>query len=150
VALPERLPDELLQFFPNLKDSEEYNCFAWAAGDTSRKWAPVDRPPYYWPQGVPKGLTVDSCIKAYETLGFRPCETGELEIGQEKIAIFVHEVHGRVTHAARQLPDGCWTSKLGDFHDIKHKTLRALECPDYGRVARFLRRDLSVRLDDDR
>ena len=28
-----------------------------------------------------------------------------------------------VTHAARQLPSGKWTSKLGDADDIEHNTL---------------------------
>ncbi len=65
----------------------------------------------------------------------------------EKIAIYV-DTDGVPTHAARQLPDGSWTSKLGDWEDIQHQTLEALETGNdkahqelgYGKVAKIMRR----------
>ncbi|MBI4658306.1 MAG: hypothetical protein HY735_05550 [Verrucomicrobia bacterium] len=64
-----------------------------------------------------------------------------LEPDFEKVVLNVDEQHGRVTHAARQLPDGRWTSKLGPQWDINH-LLEGL-CgprPAYGDVAQILRR----------
>jgi hypothetical protein len=45
-----------------------------------------------------------------------------------------------VTHAARQLPSGAWTSKLGDWEDIEHNALSGLESSFYGRVSIILKR----------
>lgn len=55
-----------------------------------------------------------------------------------KLAIFVND-QGTPTHAARQLPDGWWTSKLGRQIDIEHE-LSAIEGPAYGKVAILLAR----------
>jgi hypothetical protein len=38
------------------------------------------------------------------------------------------------------LPTGKWTSKLGDWDDIEHDTLEALEAAFYGRVAQIMKR----------
>ena len=68
----------------------------------------------------------------------RRCLSDSLESGFEKIALFV-DPSGMPTHAARQLTDGRWTSKLGASVDIEH-SLRDLEGDQYGRVALVLRR----------
>ena len=44
------------------------------------------------------------------------------------------------THAALQLESGAWTSKLGDFEDIEHVTVDAVNGPLYGRPVAFLSR----------
>ncbi len=67
-----------------------------------------------------------------------PCEQSEFEQGFEKIAIYVNNM-GKPTHAARQLPSGYWTSKLGRWIDIEH-TLAGLTESEYGSVAQVLRR----------
>jgi len=59
----------------------------------------------------------------------------------EKVAIYA--LDGEPTHAARQLSDGTWTSKLGKDIDITH-TLRALEGSTYGQVAAYLKRALGA------
>jgi hypothetical protein len=46
-------------------------------------------------------------------------------------------------HAARQLTDGTWTSKLGREIDITH-TLPGLEGGEYGRIAMYMRRPQRV------
>jgi hypothetical protein len=47
-------------------------------------------------------------------------------------------------HAARSLPNGAWTSKLGDDEDIEHSTLAVLEGREYGRAKVFLKRPNSL------
>jgi hypothetical protein len=66
-----------------------------------------------------------------------------MEAGFEKIAIYV-DGDGVPTHAARQLSDGAWTSKLGEWEDIRHLTLEAMEDDGlglgYGKVSLILKR----------
>lgn len=75
---------------------------------------------------------------AYQALGYAACADGNLEEDAEKIAIYAGA--DRVSrHAARQLPDGAWSSKLGALEDIQHM-LEALESQAYGSVILFMRR----------
>jgi hypothetical protein len=134
--------------FPNLvatgyrltsPTSRAYNCFAWAAGEDERWWNPLEpQNPYYWVDGVPAELTIAAFIRAYGTLGFVPCEDAELEVGFEKIALYATP-DGEPTHAARQLPNGKWTSKLGRWQDIEHE-LDGLVGEMYGTVKQILKR----------
>ena len=79
---------------------------------------------------------------AFETLGYVECFDPKLEAGWEKITIYATLEHGELMaqHAARQLEDGTWTSKLGDCEDITHKTLEAVECDDYGVGILYMKR----------
>ena len=121
--------------------SQSYNCFAWAAGENDRWWNPLEpESPYYWPDGVPAELTIFAFIQAYGTLGYEPCEISDLEPGFEKIAIYATS-DGEPTHAARQLPSGKWTSKLGRWEDIEHE-LDGLICEMYGSVRQILKRPI--------
>lgn len=132
--------------FPNLSDYEAtspfdpaYNCIAWAAGDTHRWWWPAIIPGYaYWPEGVTRLATVEAFVEAFATLGYRPCADGDLERGIQKVALFASG--GQVTHAARQLANGRWTSKLGRDIDIEHP-LEGVVGPAYGDVVQFLCRN---------
>ena len=112
-----------------------YNCIAWAAGDSANWWWPQL---YYWPPGMSKETTVEAFIAAYGTVGYEPCEDETLEEGFEKVAIYVN-VLGRPTHAALQLPDGNWTSKLGVGPDGTHPTLQTLRVL-YGGIGAVVRR----------
>lgn len=112
-----------------------YNCIAWAAGDSARWWWPSLG--YFWPLGIIRDVSLDAFIAAFETLGYRVCGSTELEEGIEKVAIFAQV--GEPKHAARQLPDGSWTSKLGKNIDIAHQ-LQSLEGQEYGTVAVVLAR----------
>lgn len=116
-----------------------YNCIAWAAGDDTRWWWPASPGGYYWPPNAPKNETPEAFVRAFETLGFEVCADGSVEPGYDKVAIFADL--GDVTHAARQLPDGRWTSKLGDSFDIDHDQPDSVGGGLYGEVARFVRRD---------
>jgi hypothetical protein len=133
--------------FPNLKEehhsvtspaTREYNCIAWAAGDTQNWWWPDEMGVGYWPSNVPREPTILAFVLAYGTVGFMPSDDGTFEVGFEKIALY--SLAGEPTHAARQLPNGRWTSKLGDFEDIEHADLACLGGPCYGQVATYLKR----------
>jgi hypothetical protein len=115
------------------------NCIAWAAGDATRWWwpaEPLDR--YYWPDGVERVVTLAAFIAVFRLLGYEPCETSAHEPGCEKVALFV-DPNGLPTHAAREVPGGCWTSKLGNLEDIEHD-LNDIAGDIYGAFALCMRR----------
>jgi hypothetical protein len=117
-----------------------YNCIAWAAGRTDQWWWPEDEGD--WPTGSPRERTLEGFTLAFGTLGYVPCTDGSPEPGYEKVVIYA--LDGLPTHAARQLGDGRWTSKLGPQIDIAHTTPRGVEGPVYGVATVFLRRPVSV------
>jgi hypothetical protein len=118
--------------------SQEYNCFAWAAGDQERWWQPTLEDQFYWVQGLPMEETLSAYIQAYQTLGFMTCDSAELEAEFEKIALYVDD-GGIPVHAAKQLSTGKWSSKLGWLEDIEHE-LEGLTGERYGNVGQILRR----------
>lgn len=139
--------EELKHLFPNLKVSGykitspatiNYNCVGWAAGKTDFWWL-SDEPDCYWPTNAPLSETVEAFAQAFAGLGYEVCTNSEWEQGYEKVAIYV-DVAGGPTHAARQLPSGAWTSKLGRLEDVEHNTLSGLEGGDYGKAFLFLRK----------
>ena len=70
---------------------------------------------------------------------------GSFEPAFEKIALYAQRIPGigwEPTHAARQLSDGCWTSKLGTLEDIEHFGVDAVADGIHGTVVRYLRRDV--------
>jgi len=117
-----------------------YNCIGWAAGSDVQWWWPTGR--YYWPPNVAREETVDAFIRAYGTLGYVQCDNGAAEDGFEKIVIYGKAEAGHIlpTHAARLLPNGRWTSKLGNFEDIEHSCPEDLNCPPYGKPVCYLKR----------
>jgi hypothetical protein len=135
--------------FPGLRTSpfrvtspatRAYNCIAWAAGDTVHWWWPdldADDDAVFWPPSAPIEETVDAFVAAFATLGFSPASGEHLEAGFEKVALFA--IGAVPTHAARQLPSGRWTSKLGLREDIEHD-LHAVTGETYGAVALVLKR----------
>jgi hypothetical protein len=143
------MTSQLHSAFPNLSiagyqetspAAENYNCIAWAVGLSNQWWWPDAYGAYPWPEGVSRAITIDAFVAAFATLGFESCETGALEMGFEKVAIYA--IDGKPTHAARQLPDGSWTSKLGKYIDITH-ALAGLEGPVYGTATVFVKRAVS-------
>ncbi len=123
-------------FYVTSPSTTIYNCVAWAASDSRRWWWPSAG--YYWPAGVPQRVDLAAFVALFEYLGFQRCANGDLEANNDKIALFV-DAHGAPTHAARQLPNGRWTSKLGNDEDIDH-TIYGLEAGAYGSVAQFMKR----------
>jgi hypothetical protein len=120
--------------------SWEYNCIAWAVGLTDSWWWPV--PGRFWPADVPRDETLEAVIAAFATRTFSSCSSSTLEAGLEKIAIYAKE--NVPTHAARQLSNGWWTSKLGPSFDIEHANLAALAGGVYGGPVAFLCRVIAA------
>lgn len=138
------MPHDLEVHFPNLQITQYkitsskdcgYNCIAYSFEDDTRWWWPD--PSYYWPSGIPMEETLEAFVRAYESIGYSVCENGKYEFGYKKVAIYTFP-DGKPTHAARQLPSGKWTSKLGNLEDIEHE-LNGLFGNSYGTVATFLK-----------
>jgi hypothetical protein len=137
----------LESYFGNLQNSrysvtspqdDFYNCIAWAARETHRRWWPIGA---YWPISL-REETVACFILAFETLDYRVCLDGRLERGFEKVAIY-SDSSNTPTHMARQLHSGVWTSKCGNLEDLEHENLDAVGGdPGYGSVVVFMKRPL--------
>ena len=121
-----------------------YNCIAWAAGSTSDWWWPLERDRRtFWPAGASREVSLTAFVAAFAALGYAAGSDESVELGFKKVALFA-DPQGVPTHAARQLPTGRWTSKLGQAEDIDHE-LRALEGEVYGAVVAVLRRRTPTR-----
>ena len=120
--------------------SDEYNCIAWAAQDNTQWWWPDEASATYWPAEAIREETLIAFEQAFAGLVFAHGDHHDLEEGTDKIAIFAKG--GKPTHAARQLPNGQWTSKLGLAEDMEHE-LHALEGEIYGKVALIMKRTRS-------
>jgi hypothetical protein len=157
---------ELLRAFPNLRRnrnwrirspfSDSYQCVAWAACYTNRKWWPVHHTEFHWPPNLPKitppafpwlpwATPVDYLEQGFATLGYTRCDNAQFEFGYQKVAIYAN--NSGATHMARQDFFGRgWLSKPGELEDILHKKLSDLEGEmsstafEYGRVAQVLKR----------
>lgn len=114
-----------------------YNCIAWSAGETVHWW----QPGIFWPiESSWDDHGIGALEQAFQSLGYQECPKADLEPGFEKIALygsgFVY------THAARQLPNGKWTSKLGKAEDIEHDTPNDVSGGLYGEVVQFMKRPI--------
>ncbi|MFQ5714554.1 MAG: hypothetical protein ACE5GU_11040 [Candidatus Scalinduaceae bacterium] len=139
---------EIDESFPNLAvggysitspEAIEYNCIAWAAGDTEAWWWPDPLYQYYWPPEIPRAVTINAFIKAFELLGYSVCDGPEYESDFEKVAIYA-DSNGNPTHVTKQLDSGKWTSKLGRLEDIEHPDLNSIINPIYGSPVVYLKR----------
>lgn len=157
MTLPLSAPDDEVRWcWPNLTtkiadivspEDRFYNCAAFIAGDSKKKWWPTDTEGYYWPRGFPRDDSTETILKTFETLfGFERCNDGTFEVGYEKIAIY--ELSGDPKHLAIQLTTTEWVCKLGRLEDIKHVALDNLDGPLYGKAGRFLRRRVRINQKD--
>ena len=138
--------------FPRLKASgayeqrsfpdKNYNCIAFAAGDTNRWWWPIGRAGNYWPLGSPREETVATFVSAFESIGYTICSDGATDTGHHKVVLYAKV--GLPTHAARQESDTTmWLSKLGQSYDIAHQYIEDVGGDEYGEPVLFLRRAVS-------
>lgn len=136
--------------FPNLPGSGStktsdyslnYNCFAFALGETNRWLQPLSSPGFktFWPPGVARQETLGAYKLVFALRGYAANKDSALEEGYEKVALYL-DARGHPKHAALQMPDGRWMSKLGYDVDIEHPELSAVECATYGKATVFLRR----------
>ena len=139
---------DLYRVFPNLAKSDakkkssetaNYNCIAWAANETRRRWWPRASG-YYWPANIRDDDSLEAFVEAFATLGYEPCTEAHQEPGYEKVAVYAFA--GHVKHMARSLDNGKWTSKLGDLEDIEHELddLTSIFQNGYGETVQILRR----------
>jgi hypothetical protein len=115
-----------------------YNCVAWAAHDKKHWWQPGT----FWPVEVQRDEHgIGALEQAFAALGYEECPDGSLEPSFEKVALYGSGL--MYTHAARQLVDGKWTSKLGKGKDITHDRPDDVAGGLYGEVVEFMRRRIS-------
>jgi hypothetical protein len=140
--------------FPNLRkfgfkrtsEPAYPNCISFVVGDNKRRWWPGEYPlwsPDYWPKApsstaeTPNDATLEVFKLGLATENFVECNDGKWAPGFEKIALYGR---GReITHAALQIAEDKWMSKLGGDEDIEH-TLDGLEGPLFGIVVAYLQR----------
>lgn len=116
-----------------------YNCIAWAAADTEHWW----QPGVHWPVQVSTDAYGIAALEdAFRGLGYQRCQSSALEPGVEKVALYGDGTF--YTHAARQLAEGRWTSKLGHEEDIEHDAPEDLAAGIYGAVVLFMSRPAAV------
>jgi hypothetical protein len=146
---------QITSWFPSLaqdpgfevksRDDPDHNCIALAADITNRWWwPPTPNPPTTvgrdWPDEARDEESLVAFVEAFQTIGYKRCKNGTRRRGLEKVAIYTDPGSGRPKHAAKQLPDGTWTSKLGPYWDISHTAPAGVEGTSYGKVAVYLSR----------
>lgn len=135
----------LIAAFPNLSDegfeiveqsSESYNCMAYAAGDTTEWWWPngID----YWPPWATLNNKIESLVEMFAGLEYEQCDDSNAKIGYEKVALYENE--GEFEHAALQMPNGRWRSKMGEGPVIEHPRPESLAGGMYGDPTILMRR----------
>ena len=111
-----------------------YNCIAYAAGDRFTWWSHAYG--FYWPNAS-RTPRINSLVEVFEGLGFERCADASYERGFTKVALY--EKNGNWRHAAVQLEDGTWSSKLGPEEDINHQTPESVTGDSYGDVHCIMR-----------
>ena len=104
-------------------------------GNPGIYWQPAD-----WPKN---DFGLGALEEAFRLMGYEDCSMDTtLEAGFLKVALYATGSFV-YTHAARQLPDGRWTSKLGKGIDIEHDTPEAVAGGLYGEVMQVMKRQTS-------
>jgi hypothetical protein len=119
-----------------------YNCLAFALGDSTNWWEPGVMG-HYWPPGFPADTTVKTVSAIIATHGFVVENADPTTVSTDSVAIFAEG--DKWTHFAK-FTNGEWSSKLGEDHDVTHVRLRDLEgaSPKYGRLVKILSRGVGV------
>jgi hypothetical protein len=114
-----------------------YNCLAYALGDTANWWEPPMAPGQYWPPGFSNDVTVATVEKIIRLHGF----TREVEAGvdPETDAIAIFSKGTNWTHFSKY-HKGRRASKLGEGHDVSDVHPQHLEGRLYGTGAKILAR----------
>jgi len=85
----------LRDYFVTSDETDEYDCAAWAVGDTEQNWWPGYPDDYHWPEPESED-TVDYFVDFFtRSLGYEECYSTAFEPGFQKIAIFAR--HGNPT-----------------------------------------------------
>lgn len=141
--------EEIKQLFPLLysdtkfrrssPEDSRYNCISWAMQKKDR-WTAVPAGYRYldgvvwWPPGAQQGMDISCLVDAFEHEGYELCDDDGFDNEWLKVALYYKPETNEWTHAARQLRNGVWASKLGQSNDIEHGTPYTLEGDVYGKV----------------
>jgi hypothetical protein len=131
VAINNNFPNLTNEFTYSSLKNGDYNCIAW-----------IEKNEEDWIQFYDEfGRLIknpERYIHHFSQLGYAPTNNGNLETGKQKIAIYIASSSNRFKHVARQLEDGRWTSKLGEWEDIEHNTAENLLGGSYGDILKFM------------
>jgi hypothetical protein len=120
--------------------SARYNCIALAVDDTSQWWEPG----VHWlPADHPEDdFSLRALEQLFVALGY---ESGEMDASLEPgfVKVALYGAAGEYTHAARQLSDGRWISKLGKGVDIAHDAPADVGGGAYGEVAAVMKKRIT-------
>ena len=120
--------------------SRQYNCIAYAVGDTTEWWWPDGI--NYWPQWATLDNRMESLKEIFTGLGYEQCDDGIPEDGYQKVALY--EIQGRFQHASIQMASGAWRSKMGKGPVIEHLNPESLSGGMYGSPTTYMRRALNT------
>lgn len=135
--------EDLEDMFPDLYGSGyritsqvslEYKCVAWALRIINQWWSHDG----VWLDSVPRSLEASALTQLFEAFGYAVCDIPDREPGYDKVALYA--LDGEWQHAARQLENGQWTSKLGPFEDITHPAPEDVAGEVFGEVHCIMRR----------
>jgi hypothetical protein len=115
----------------------DYNCIAFSADIQDDWWWPDQNGDAYWPISW-REETLECFVAAFRSIGYKKCWLSIRQKRFERVAIYTKD--NIPTHAAKQLNDGRWKSKLGPWEDIEHNTTKAVEEYIYGKVAVYMKR----------
>ncbi len=134
------------QYRRTSSQTPDYNCIGFALDDEKHWWQPVNEDwdrGMAWHRDAPDEDELATYIRLFELHEYECCDSPDLEVGFEKVAIYWGDDG---VHVARQKTSGKWESKLGRLEDIEHDTLELLETdgnkPAYGKVEQILKRDM--------
>ena len=147
---------DVINCFPGLRydtafkitspEDPNYNCIAWAYQIKERwMWPPKGQPAWvldavtFWPDDN-ASTDVECFVEAFRLKGYEKCDSPDFETGFRKIALYIKPGTTECTHAARQLSNGAWTSKLGQSFDIQHGTPQSIEGRWYGNVYCYMKK----------
>jgi hypothetical protein len=114
----------------------DYNCIAHAFLDDQKPWWPTglpvagfDRYGYYWPIASDNRSHMRAFLDWFSHDGWTETKSDKFAPHMLRVALYAKAA--QPTHAARQIGQGVWTSKLGQGLDLSHK-LEELNGPNYG------------------
>ena len=135
------LPNIVGKYIRTSDPSIKYNCLVYAVRVEWGWFEPPNHlPGYYWPPGIDPEWNDRTVKQVLARFGYNEIsDSPEPEDGYDKIAIYGDK--DGPTHFARQLPNGNWSSKLGELIDVEHTTLECLVGDDhYGNLLYYAKR----------
>jgi len=120
-----------------------YNCIGWSLCSIFNGWF---QPPSNLLQAAPK-LQLKWFDQFYAAKNWKISKNCKPEKGVRKIALYCN-AKGYPSHAAKQIEDDWWESKLGQGHRVVHPGTGSLEGEQYGKVTRCYEKDLKSLLKD--